>query len=107
MMVFNLRVKLFIFTVFFCGLAATSISAQESLQSLSAAKFDQNGALIRPDDLDRWIHLRSSLGQGYKEELFDPKKTGTFQIVEMEPNAYDYFKQYGRSVECHKEEGAQ
>lgn len=64
-------------------------------KALNIAKFTQAGELIKPDNLDTWIHLGSNLGQGYNEELFDANNAGTFQIVEMEPNAYQYFKETG------------
>lgn len=72
------------------------LGADDSSLPLNTATFDQSGALIKPKDLDRWIHIGTNMGQGYNEELFDPEKPGTFQIVEIEPAAYDYFKQYGR-----------
>ena len=74
---------------------AMTLAAQEN-DTLVVAQFNQQGQLLKPIDLDHWIHLGSNLGHGYNAENFDPQSPGTFQVVEMEPNAFDFFREHGR-----------
>jgi hypothetical protein len=73
-------------------LLSVILFAQENLET---AKYDDAGALIFPDNLDEWIHVGSSLGGEYGSEPFDPANPGTLGIVQMEPQAYRYFKANG------------
>jgi hypothetical protein len=66
---------------------------------LEVAQFSPAGELLRPDDLDQWIFLGTSLGLGYAAEnttSAEAKGPGDFQVVLMEPTAYRYFKANGR-----------
>lgn len=63
--------------------------------SLDVAKFTDDGELIRPDNLDEWVFVGSSLGMGYSQVDFNPDTPGNFQIVQMEPNAYREFQRTG------------
>ena len=106
MTIFNLQTSLkkFFFSVCLClsiqigyVISAEDTKAdQNTASNLNVAEFDDDGLLIKPNNLDQWIHVGSNMGQGYNEALFDPASPGTFQIVEIEPSAYDYFKQHGR-----------
>tara|TARA_R110000782_G_scaffold44075_17_gene98793 strand:- start:483 stop:1085 length:603 start_codon:yes stop_codon:yes gene_type:complete len=62
---------------------------------VDVARFDDDGNLLVPPNLDEWIFLGSSLGMGYSQQAFDPDSPGMFQIVRMEPSAYQLFKETG------------
>lgn len=71
---------------------------QASLQAqtrLNVARFDEDNALAFPEHTDEWVHLGSSLGGEYGAEPFDPADPGTLGVVQMEPQAYRYFKEHG------------
>jgi len=55
------------------------------------ALFTENGEMKKPADLDEWVFLGSTLGQGYNPAIFDPDSPGMFQVVRMEPRAYLQF----------------
>lgn len=75
---------------------ATALGAKaQSTDNINKAVFNQQGQLVKPNNLDEWIHLGSNVGHGYNEGEFDPRSPGTFHIVEIEPSAYAYFKQHG------------
>ena len=77
------------------GTAATT--AQRA--PLDVAVFDGSGSLIVPADIDTWVFIGSSLGLGYSQEDFDPDSPGMFQVVRMEPNAYEAFRETGTFVD--------
>lgn len=64
-------------------------------ESLQIATFTEDGEMIRPDNLDEWIFVGSSLGMGYSQADFNPDTPGNFQIVQMEPTAYREFLRTG------------
>ena len=66
---------------------------------VDVAEFDADGNLVVPADIDTWVFLGSSLGMGYSQENFDPDSPGMFQIVRMEPNAYEAFVETGEFVD--------
>jgi len=66
--------------------------------SAAAAQFTADGKMLRPDIKD-WRFLGASLGMGYKETAFNPEHPGDFQVVLMEPDAYDDFLAYGQYPE--------
>lgn len=80
------------------ALAALPAGADDN-RRLDVARFDADGNLLVPDDLDEWVFVGSSLGMGYSQEDFDPGSPGMFQIARMEPAAYDAFKETGRFVD--------
>jgi hypothetical protein len=63
---------------------------------LDVAQLAEASDLLRPDNLDQWVFLGSSLGLGYDEAKSDPDSPGNFQVVLMEPKAYEYFKLNGK-----------
>lgn len=75
-------------------LIAASAFAQPQ-DSLDIAQFTNNGRLIHPDNIDRWIVMGTSLGADYAEEAFDADNPGTIGVVQMEPAAYDFFLSNG------------
>ncbi len=77
--------------------AIAAIAADEP--SVDVARFDKDGDLLVPDNMDEWIFLGSSLGMGYSQDNFDPDSPGMFQIVRMEPTAYKAFRDTGRFVD--------
>ncbi|MFQ5608824.1 MAG: cytochrome P460 family protein, partial [Woeseiaceae bacterium] len=81
--------------VFFLAFVATA----EDERSVNVAEFDDEGRLIVPGDMDEWVFLGSSLGMGYSQDNFDPDSPGMFQIVRMEPTAYQAFRETGEFVD--------
>ncbi len=77
--------------------AMMAIAADD--ERLDIAKFDDEGSLIVPENLDEWIFIGSSLGMGYSQENIDPDSPGMFQIARMEPTAYEVFKETGKFVD--------
>jgi len=75
----------------------TSIAAEAD--GVDVAEFSDSGDLVVPADLDTWVFLGSSLGMGYSQDSFDPGSPGMFQIVRMEPNAYEAFLDTGEFVD--------
>ncbi|HUK01715.1 MAG TPA: cytochrome P460 family protein [Steroidobacteraceae bacterium] len=63
--------------------------------SRHVANLDAAGRLTRPADLDRWVFLGASLGMNYNDAAFSVEHPGAFQVVLMEPIAYQYFKEHG------------
>lgn len=79
-----------------CQGAATVDTAASAL---AVARFNGDGALERPD-VTRWVHMGSSIGRGYAQEITGaPDGPGTIQVVQMEPAAYDYFMTHGEYAE--------
>jgi hypothetical protein len=76
-------------------------SSGENLDAaaISVARFDAEGHLIVPEDIDRWVFLGSSLGMGYSQANFDPDSPGMFQVVRIEPTAYAAFLETGHFVD--------
>lgn len=62
---------------------------------VDVARFDEDGNLIVPRNLDEWIFIGSSLGMGYSQEDFDADSPGMFQVARMEPQAYRIFRETG------------
>ncbi len=90
------RLTIFISLVILaCAALATEIEGEP----VDVAKFDNDGQLIVPLDIDQWVFLGSSLGMGYSQSNFDPDSPGMFQIVRMEPTAYQAFLDTGRFVD--------
>ncbi len=77
------------------ALIGTSVFAQ-SQNGLGIAQFINNGRLIFPDNIDRWIVVGASLGSNYAEEAFTAENPGTIGVVQMEPTAYDFFLTNGQ-----------
>jgi hypothetical protein len=82
-----------------CLLFAGSAADDGQDRSVDVARFDSDGALLVPADMDEWIFLGSSLGMGYSQENFDPDSPGMFQIARIEPQAYKAFLETGRFVD--------
>ncbi len=79
------------------GKAAWPQAAQAD--RVDVARFDERGRLVVPEDFDRWVFLGSSLGMGYSQAEFDSDSPGMFQVVRMEPQAFEAFKATGRFVD--------
>jgi hypothetical protein len=77
---------------------AVSDTAQTTTagDALHAARYDSSRHLVRPSDLDRWVFLGASLGMNYNDAAFSVEHPGAFQVVLMEPSAYEYFLKHGR-----------
>jgi hypothetical protein len=76
-------------------LQACSDQAPPAQANLGIAEYTAAGELVFPADVDQWIHLGSSLGQGYFEErAFAPEDPGGFGIVTIEPTAYRYLLEH-------------
>ena len=64
--------------------------------SVRVAKFDEDGDLVRPENVETWVFMGASLGMGYNQQVkFDPHTPGNFQTVLMEPTAYREFQKTG------------
>lgn len=72
-------------------LPAKGVLAQSNL---GVAKYNKEGELLYPADLDSWIQTGASLGGQYGEKPFDPQNPGTIGVVQMEPAAYRYFMEH-------------
>jgi Cytochrome P460 len=74
------------------GAAAADSPAAEALR---VAQFTSDGKLLKPQDLESWVFVGTSLGLGYNVAQFKPTAPGLFQVVQMEPNAFRYFMKNG------------
>ena len=83
-----------VFAAALAALAAAAAVAQERAR-VDAARFDDEGRLIYPADVEEWVHLGSNLGLNYVEGDFDPASPGLFGVVTMEPTAYRVFMDTG------------
>ena len=76
---------------------ACSAQAPQANPNLGVAEYTAAGELVFPDDVDKWVHLGSSIGHGYSELAFTAADPGTINVVQIEPTAYRYLlehKQY-------------
>jgi hypothetical protein len=64
-------------------------------KQLETARLTPAGKMQKPEGLERWIFLGTSLGMGYNPGSFNADHPGQFQVVLMEPNAYRHFVQTG------------
>jgi hypothetical protein len=56
-------------------------------------RFRADGALLRPDSIERWVLVGTSLGLGYSNATDDG--VGMFHRVYLEPGAYEHFLRTG------------
>lgn len=77
--------------------AAMAASAQDGASSdlSQRPQLDAQGRLLRPADLDRWVHLGTMLGPQYSASEFNPDSPGNFHVALMEPLAYENFLDTG------------
>ncbi len=75
---------------------ATGAAPQAQIGKLKGPIFDEKGNLKRPENIESWVFLGSSLGLTYSDAVRDPDKPGFFSSVFMEPNAYKLFMQTGK-----------
>lgn len=69
----------------------------EKIGRVTIAEFGASNQLLRPGNIDEWILLGASAGHGYPNQSspeFSHKHPGKIQIVQMEPEAYRYFKKH-------------
>ena len=64
-------------------------------QDIGVARYDADGQLLKPANLDEWIQTGASLGSDYGEGPFDAQNPGGIGVVQMEPAAYRYFLENG------------
>jgi cytochrome P460 len=62
---------------------------------LETAHLTPAGKMQKPEGLESWVFLGTSLGMGYNPGSFNADHPGQFQVVLMEPNAYRHFVQTG------------
>ena len=72
-----------------------AFAADAPSPALTVAKFTSDGKLLKPQHLESWVFVGTSLGLGYNAEQFKPKPPGLFQVVQMEPTAFRYFMKHG------------
>jgi hypothetical protein len=75
------------------ALSATRLNAQDD--DLAVARYNDQNQLLFPADTDVWVHMGSSLGSEYGDEPFNPASPGAIGVVQMEPEAYRYFREHG------------
>lgn len=66
-------------------------------ERIEIAQFDNNDRLVRPGNIDEWIFLGANVGHGYPGEdakEFNQNNPGRIQIIQMEPDAYQFFKEH-------------
>lgn len=73
---------------------ACCVSPIISAQDLDVAQYADNNQLMFPDNTDTWVHVGTSLGGEYSDEPFDAANPGVMGVVQMEPQAYRYFKEH-------------
>jgi hypothetical protein len=85
-----------VLTAFGALLNAAALHAQPDL---GIARYTDSGELYFPADTARWVHAGSVLGGRYAEgeaaPAFDPQNPDNSGVVQMEPNAWQYFMEHG------------
>jgi Cytochrome P460 len=71
------------------------MAADAPPSALDVAKFTSDGNLLKPQDLENWVFVGTALGMGYNEAQFNPAAPGLFQVVQVEPGAFQYFMKNG------------
>jgi cytochrome c553 len=75
------------------------VTAVHAQPDLGIARYTENGELLFPADTARWIHAGSVLGGRYAEgeaaPAFDPQNPDNSGVVQMEPEAWQYFMEHG------------
>lgn len=87
--------RYFMVFLFVLGASTALFAVAGDATRIDVARFDADGNLIVPDDLDEWVFIGSSLGMGYSQEDFDANSPGMFQVARMEPQAYRLFRETG------------
>jgi len=83
-------------TLIFCAATFESLAqAPPAPAPLEVARFTPAGDLQKPADLTSWVFLGASLGMGYNPGSFNAANPGQFQVVLMEPTAYQHFVKHG------------
>jgi hypothetical protein len=75
--------------------AADEASMPAAATALGVARLTTDGKLEKPANLERWVFLGTSLGMGYNPGSFNAARPGQFQVVLMEPKAYEHFLEHG------------
>ena len=92
--------SLFIFTLILAiALGVAGSATGDETQAVSVAAFDDSGKLVLPENFDDWVFIGTSLGMGYSQGEFDPNSHNMFQVVRIEPRAYQAFLETGRFVD--------
>ena len=71
------------------GLAAALCGCLTADARESVPRFAADGRLLRPEAVDRWVLVGTSLGQGYTDATEDGP--GMFHRVYLESSAYEHF----------------
>jgi Cytochrome P460 len=75
------------------ALAAVLCGCPNSDPGESRPRFASDGRLLRPEGVDRWVLVGTSLGQGYTDATEDGP--GMFHRVYLESSAYEHFQGTG------------
>jgi len=81
--------------LFLASASLLLMAADAPPPALGVAKFSADGKLLKPQDLANWVFVGTALGMGYNEAQFNPSAPGLFQVVQMEPAAFQYFMKNG------------
>lgn len=76
------------------GLTPTKARSMETTK-LQLLKFGEDNTLLRPEGLERWVFLGTTMGMTYFDEQPDPSRPGLFSSIFIEPEAYEHFEQTG------------
>jgi Cytochrome P460 len=71
------------------ALAAVLCGCPTSDPGESRPRFASDGRLLRPEGVDRWVLVGTSLGQGYTDATEDGP--GMFHRIYLESSAYEHF----------------
>ncbi len=81
-----------LFSLALSGTLAIAVSVTNAeTDAVSVAKFDEEGKLMLPENFDDWVFIGTSLGMGYSQADFDPAGHNMFQVVRVEPKAYQAY----------------
>ncbi len=76
------------------GMAPTTAAAVKTVK-LQLVKFGEDNALLRPEGLENWVFLGTTMGMTYFADEPDPTRPGLFSSVFIAPEAYEHFERMG------------
>ncbi len=76
------------------GLVPTRAETGETAK-LHLVNFDEDNILQRPENLDNWVFLGTTMGMTYFDDEPDPTSPGLFSSILIAAEAYDHFNQTG------------
>ncbi len=77
----------------------TSLNAEEIIPKLNVAVYNGENGMKRPQGIENWVFLGTTMGMTYFDEAPDPSDPGLFSTVFIEPSAYQEFLKTGEFVD--------